>query len=157
MTTTLFLPPPPPHLSILKLWSNFILGLNFIIFFCLKPIFIHYHTQKPTYLGRNQPRLFWRLPPTVNSPNNPTTGRRNISRKQDPRVALCCSLVFVKNKLKKKVKNFEEEARLTRQYIVTVYQFHNKICFVLRSWTKLQKLISDKFCSISTLQMYHSN
>ena len=56
----------------------------------------------------------------------------------------------MKKKLKKKkVKKFEEEARLTRQYIVTVYQFHNKICFVLRSWTKLQKLISDKFCSIS--------
>ena len=54
-----------------------------------------------------------------------------------PHVALCCSL---------------GEARLNRQYIVTVYQFHNKICFVLRSWTKLQKLISDKFCSISTLQ-----
>ena len=87
-------PPPPPHLSILKLWSNFILGLNFI-FFCFKLIIIHYHTQKPTYLGRNQPRLFWRLPPIVNSPNNPTTGRRNKSSKQDPRVALCCSLVFI--------------------------------------------------------------
>ena len=48
--------PPPPHLSILKLWSNFILGLNFI-FFCFKLIIIHYHTQKPTFLGRNQPRL----------------------------------------------------------------------------------------------------
>ena len=88
--------------SILKLWSNFILGLNFFIFFCLKLIFIHYHTQKPTYLGRNQPRLFWRLPPTVNSPNNPTSGRRNISSKQDPRVALCCSLVFIKKKIEKK-------------------------------------------------------
>ena len=39
-----------PHLlSILKLWFNFIFGLNFI-FFCFKLI-IHYHTQKPTYLG----------------------------------------------------------------------------------------------------------
>ena len=47
--------------------------------------------------------------------------------------------------MKKKSKNFEEEATLTRQYIVTAHQFHNKICFVLRSWTKLQKLIGDKF------------
>ena len=51
---------PLPHLSILKLWSNFILGLNFILF-CFKLIIIHYHTQKPTYLGKNQPRLFWIL------------------------------------------------------------------------------------------------
>ena len=40
----------PPHLlSILKLWFTLIFGLNFI-FFCFKLI-IHYHTQKPTYLG----------------------------------------------------------------------------------------------------------
>ena len=39
----------PQLLSILKLWFNFIFGLNFI-FFCFKLI-IHYHTQKPTYLG----------------------------------------------------------------------------------------------------------
>jgi len=40
----------PPHLlSILKLWFNVIFGLNFISF-CFKLI-IHYHTQKPTYLG----------------------------------------------------------------------------------------------------------
>ena len=95
-------PPPPPHLSILKLWFNFILGLNFI-FFCFKLIIIHYHTQKPTYRGRNQPRLLTLetlfltspLSPTVNSPNNPTTGRRSKSSKQDPRVALCCLLVFI--------------------------------------------------------------
>ena len=97
VATTLF----SPHLSILKLWSNFILSLNFL-FFCFKLIIIHYHTQKPTYLGRNQPRLFWRLfifnfplSPTVNSPNNPTTGRRNILSKQHPRDALCCYLVFI--------------------------------------------------------------
>ena len=48
--------PLPPHLSILKLWSKFILGLNFI-FFCFKLIIVHYNTQKPTYRGRNQPRL----------------------------------------------------------------------------------------------------
>ena len=94
--------PPPPHLSILKLWSNFILGLNFI-FFCFKLIIIYYHTQKPIYRGRNQPRLLILetlfltspLSPTVSSPNNPTTGRRSKSSKQDPRVALCCSLVFI--------------------------------------------------------------
>ena len=49
-------PNPPPlspfHLSILKLWFNSILGLNFI-FFCFKLIITHYHTQKPTYLGNN--------------------------------------------------------------------------------------------------------
>ena len=49
-------PTPSPHLSILKLWFNFILGLNFI-FFCFKLIITHYHTQKPTYLGSNQPWL----------------------------------------------------------------------------------------------------
>ena len=46
-------PPPPPHpsfLSILKLWFNFTLGLN-VIFFCFQLIIVHYHTQKPTYLG----------------------------------------------------------------------------------------------------------
>ena len=31
------------------------------------------------------------------------TGRRNKSSKQDPRVALCCSLVFIK---KKKIKDY---------------------------------------------------
>ena len=40
---------PPRLLSILKLWFSFIFGLNFI-FFCFKLI-IHYHTQKPIYLG----------------------------------------------------------------------------------------------------------
>ena len=51
--------PPSPHLSILKLWFNFILGLN-LIFFCFKLLIIHYHTQKPTYLGSNQPWLLIR-------------------------------------------------------------------------------------------------
>ena len=106
VATTLFSPPPPPpHLSILKLWSKFILGLNFI-FFCFKLIIVHYNTQKPTYRGRNQPRLLILetlfltspLSPTVSSPNNPTTGRRSKSSKQDPRVALCCSLVFILKK-----------------------------------------------------------
>ena len=89
--------PPPSHLSILKLWFNFILGINFV-FFCFKLIIIHYHTRKPTYLGSNQPwllileTLFLTSPlsPTVNSLNNPTTGRRNKSSKQDPRVAFSC-------------------------------------------------------------------
>ena len=58
VTATLF-SPLPPLLSILKLWFNFILGLNFI-FFCFKLLIIHYHTQKPTYLGSNQPWLLIR-------------------------------------------------------------------------------------------------
>ena len=110
---TLFLPPPPPFLSILKLWFSFNLGLHFI-FFCFKLIIIHYHTQKPTLLGSMgnclsrkaemptsvvdfEDSLFFTFPlyPTVNSPNTPTTGRRSKSSKQDPRVALCCSLVFI--------------------------------------------------------------
>ena len=128
----------------------------------------HYHTlpypktylpwQQPTSVVDSGDSLFLTSPsPTVNSSNNPTTGRRNKSSKHDPRVALCCSLVFIEKTIEKKNKNFEDEARLTRQYTVTVYQFHNKVCFVLRSWTKLQKLTSDEFCSLSTLQMYHSN
>ena len=79
----------PPHLlSILKLWFNFIFGLNFI--FCFKLI-IHYHTQKPTYLGSMGNCLSrkaemptsvvdsgdspFSLPhsPPVNSPTTPTT------------------------------------------------------------------------------------
>ena len=46
-------PLPPAHpsfLSRLKLWFNFILGLN-VIFFCPQLIIIHYHTPKLTYLG----------------------------------------------------------------------------------------------------------
>ena len=40
----------PPHLlSILKLWFNFIFGLNF--FFLLFQTHQHYLTQNPTYLG----------------------------------------------------------------------------------------------------------
>ena len=89
--------PPSSHLSILKLWFNFILGLN-LVFFCFKLIIIHHHTRKPTYLGSNQPWLLiletlfltFPLSPTVNSLNNPTTGRRNKSSKQDPRVAFSC-------------------------------------------------------------------
>ena len=52
----IILKPAAPHLSILKLLFSFILGLNFI-FFCFKLNIIHYHTQKPTYLGSNQPWL----------------------------------------------------------------------------------------------------
>ena len=77
-------PPQPSFLSRLKLWFNFILGLN-AIFFCFQLIIIHYHTQKPTYLGSmgkdaNLSFRFWRLsifhfppPPPVNSPTIPTT------------------------------------------------------------------------------------
>ena len=58
-------PPQPSFLSRLKLWFNFILGLN-AIFFCFQLIIIHYHTQKPTYLGSmgkdaNLSFRFWRL------------------------------------------------------------------------------------------------
>ena len=61
----------------------------------------HYHTlpypktylpwQQPTLVVDSGDSLFLTSPlsPTVNSPNNPTTGRRNKSSKQDPRVALC--------------------------------------------------------------------
>ena len=46
-------PPPPLHTEIVV---QFYPGLNFI-FFCFKLNIIHYHTQKPTYLGSNQPWL----------------------------------------------------------------------------------------------------
>ena len=61
----------------------------------------HYHTlpypksylpwQQLTSVIDSGDSLFLTSPlsPTVNSPNNPTTGRRNKSSKQDPRVALC--------------------------------------------------------------------
>ena len=108
VTTTLFSPPqpsPPPPLSPLHTeivvqfypWSKF----YFLLFQT------HYHTlpYPKTYLPWQQlasvvdsgDSLFLMSPlsPTVNSPNNPTTGRRNKSSKQDPRIALCCSIVFI--------------------------------------------------------------
>ena len=108
VTTTLFSPPqpsPPPPLSPLHTeivvqfypWSKF----YFLLFQT------HYHTlpYPKTYLPWQQltsvvdsgDSLFLTSPlsPTVNSPNNPTTGRRNKSSKQDPNVALCCSIVFI--------------------------------------------------------------
>ena len=96
-------PPPPPlppplHTEIVVQfypWSKF----YFILFQT------HYHTlpYPKTYLPWQEPTsvvletLFLTSPlsPTVNSPNNPTTGRRKKSSKQDPHVALCCSLVFI--------------------------------------------------------------
>ena len=96
-------PPPPPtplHTEIVVQfypWSTF----YFLLFQT------HYHRlpYPKTYLPWQQltlvvdsgDSLFLTSPlsPTVNSPNNPTTGRRNKSSKQDPRVALCCSLVFI--------------------------------------------------------------
>ena len=102
--TTLFSPPPPSppplHTEIVVQfypWSKF----YFLLFQT------HYHTlpypktylpwQQPTLVVDSGDSLFLTSPlsPTVNSPNNPTTGRRNKSSKQDPRVALCCSLVFI--------------------------------------------------------------
>ena len=92
--------PPPLHTEIVVQfypWSKF----YFLLFQT------HYHTlpYPKTYLPWQQPTpvvdfgesLFLNPPlsPTVNSPNDPTTGRRKKSSKQDPCVALCCSLVFV--------------------------------------------------------------
>ena len=105
VTTTLFSPHPPPpppplHTEIVVQfypWSKF----SFLLFQT------HYHTlpYPKTYLPWQQltsvvdsgDSLFLTSPlsPTVNSPNNPTTGRRNKSSKQDPNVALCCSIVFI--------------------------------------------------------------
>ena len=104
-TTTLFSPHPHP-LPQFYPWSK----CYFLLFQT------HYHAlpYSKTYLSWQQPTLvvdsgdslFLTSPlsPTVNSPNNPTTGRRNKSSKQDPRVALCCSLVFIKKILKKELK-----------------------------------------------------
>ena len=113
VTTTLFSPPPPSppplHTEIVVQfypWSKF----YFLLFQT------HYHTlpypktylpwQQPTLVVDSGDSLFLTSPlsPFVNSPNNPTTGRRNKSSKQDPRVALCCSLVFIKKILKKELK-----------------------------------------------------
>ena len=114
VTTTLFSPhphplPPPLHTEIVVQfypWSKF----YFLLFQT------HYHTlpypkthlpwQQPTLVVDSGDSLFLTSPlsPTVNSPNNPTTGRRSKSSKQDPRVALCCSLVFIKKILKKELK-----------------------------------------------------
>ena len=105
VTTTLFSPhphplPPPLHTEIVVQfypWSKF----YFLLFQT------HYHIlpypqtylpwQQPTLVVDSGDSLFLTSPlsPTVNSPNNPTTGRRNKSSKQDPRVGLCCSLVFI--------------------------------------------------------------
>ena len=107
VTTTLFSPHPTPlppfHTEIVVQfypWSKLYIRL----------FQTHYHTLPylKTYLPRQQPTLAVDsgdslfltslLSPTVNSLNNPTTGRRNKSSKQDPRVALCCSLVFIYQK-----------------------------------------------------------
>ena len=111
VTTTLISPhrhplSPPLHTEIAVQfypWSKF----YFLLFQT------HYHTlpYPKTYLPWQQPwlwileTLFLTSPlsPTVNSPNNPTTGRRNKSSKQDPRVALCCSLVFILKKIEKRI------------------------------------------------------
>ena len=94
--------PPPLHTEIVVQfyrWSKF----YFLLFQT------HYQTlpypktylpwQEPTSVVDSGDSLFLTSPlsSTVNSPNNPTTGRINKSSKQDPRVALCCSLVFKKN------------------------------------------------------------
>ena len=94
--------PPPLHTEIVVQfyrWSKF----YFLLFQT------HYQTlpypktylpwQEPTSVVDSGDSLFLTSPlsSTVNSPNNPTTGRIKKSSKQDPRVALCCSLVFKKS------------------------------------------------------------
>ena len=95
VTTILF----SPHPIVVQFypWSTF----YFLLFQT------HYHRLRypKTYLPWQQltlvvdsgDSLFLTSPlsPTVNSPNNPTTGRRNKSSKQDLHVALCCSIVFI--------------------------------------------------------------
>ena len=113
VTTTLFSPHPTPlppfHTEIVVQfypWSTF----YFLLFQT------HYHRlpypktylpwQELTLVVDSGDSLFLTSPlsPTVNSPNNPTTGRRNKSSKQDLHVALCCSIVFIEKKMKKKLK-----------------------------------------------------
>ena len=142
VTTTLFSPhphplPPPLHTEIVVQfypWSKFYFLLFQTPYHTLPYPKTYLPWQQSTLVVDSGDSLFLTsrgpLSPTVNSPNNPTTGRINKSSKQDPRVALCCSLVFIKKKIEKriekKIKNFVEEPRLNRQCIVTVYQFHNK-------------------------------
>ena len=112
VTTTLFShnpPPIPPHPTP-PLHTEIVVQFYpwFKFYFLLFQT--HYHTlpYPKTYLPWQQLTsvvdsgdslsLTSPLSPTVNSPNNPTTGRRNKSSKQDLHVALCCSIVFIEKK-----------------------------------------------------------
>ena len=100
-------PPPPLHTEIVVQfypWSKFYFLLFQTHYQRLPYPKTYLLWQEPTSVVDSGDSLFLTSPlsPTVNSPNNPTTGRRNKSSKQDRRVALWCSLVFIEKKLKKK-------------------------------------------------------
>ena len=105
VTTTLFSPPPLPpplHTEIVVQfypWSKFYFLLFQTPYHTLPYPKAYLPWQQSTLVVDSGDSLFLTsrgpLSPTVNSPNNPTTGRINKSSKQDPCVALCCSLVFV--------------------------------------------------------------
>ena len=116
VTTTLFSPhphplPPPLHTEIVVQfypWSKFYFLLFQTPYHTLPYPKTYLPWQQSTLVVDSGDSLFLTsrgpLSPTVNSPNNPTTGRINKSSKQDPRVASCCSLVLIKKILKKELK-----------------------------------------------------
>ena len=102
-------PPQPLHTEIVVQfypWSKFYFLLFQTPYHTLPYPKTYLPWQQSTLVVDSGDSLFLTSPgplsPTVNSPNNPTTGRINKSSKQDPRVALCCSLVFIKKKIEKK-------------------------------------------------------
>ena len=103
--------PPPLHTEIVVQfypWSKFYFLLFQTPYHTLPYPKAYLPWQQSTLVVDSGDSLFLTshgpLSPTVNSPNNPTTGRINKSSKQDLRVALCCSLVFIKKILKKELK-----------------------------------------------------
>ena len=101
--------PPPLHTEIVVQfypWSTFYFLLFQTHYHRLPYPKTHLPWQQLTLVVDSGDSLFLTSPlsPTVNSPNNPTTGRRNKSSKQDLHVALCCSIVFIEKKMKKKLK-----------------------------------------------------
>ena len=141
-----------------------IIVIVIIIYYCYRIIVI----SCPHYLGNGKLPVkesrdanlccwFWRLSifhfplsPNVNSTNTPTPGRRNKSSKQDCHVALYCSLAFIKKNWKK-ITNFEEEARLNRQHIVTGYAL-----FFVDGRNYRNSLVTS-FVQFLHYRMYHSN
>ena len=103
--------PPPLHTEIVVQfypWSKFYFLLFQTPYHTLPYPKTYLPWQQSTLVVDSGDSLFLTsrgpLSPTVNSPNNPTTGRINKSSKQDPRVASCCSLVLIKKILKKELK-----------------------------------------------------